>query len=128
MDRNGMLGPPYKGKVQKLSMRKTSDAVLSSPMWIGSNRKALERIQEIRGLRNLLAHFIVRRFPEHDAFLFITNSAYDFEQVYGVKPPPDGVLYGILEAPVITGILPEIVHLLQWAKDLPLRLGTPVKS
>ena len=128
MDINGMLGPPYKGKIQNYGMQKINEGLLSSKIWSGRNRGALERIQEIRGLRNLIAHFVVKRFPNDDAFLFITNSAYDFEQVYGVKPAPGHVLYGILESQVVAGVLPEIGHLLQWAKDLPLSIATPVQQ
>jgi len=31
-------------------------------------------------MRNLIAHFAIRRFPNDDAFLFIAKSARDFKK------------------------------------------------
>jgi hypothetical protein len=113
MDHSDMLSAPYKGKVQNLTIKKTSDAILSSSIWTGPNCIAFARIDELRRLRNLVAHFVAKRFVHENAFIFMTRSGADYEQVYGVKPQANAMLYGILDAPVIGGVLPEIAALLR---------------
>jgi hypothetical protein len=83
MDTQGMFLAPWAGKAQKLPMAKVSEAIQSSRIWAEPNRSAFERIESHRRVRNLVAHFVVRRFPEEDAFIFMTKSASDYKQVYG---------------------------------------------
>jgi hypothetical protein len=128
MDGNGMLEAPFKGKVRALSIKRTTDAILSSPIWSGPNAYAFQRINERRKLRNLIAHFIAKRFVAEDAFIFMTKSATDFEQVYGTKPLPNQMLYGIIEATQIIDAIPEIKDLLTWAEKLPRSLSAPIAS
>ncbi len=90
-----MLEAPFKGKVRGLSIKRTTDAIMSSQIWSAANRTAFERINERRRLRNLIAHFTAKRFVKEDAFIFMTKSAADFEQVYDRKPDPNHMLYGI---------------------------------
>lgn len=126
MDDNGMLEPPFKGKVRSLSIKRTTDAILSSQVWNKPNRFAFERIDERRTLRNLIGHFTAKRFIEEDAFIFMTKSAADYEQVYGVKPAPNQMLYGIIEALQVRGAIPEIEGLLRWVEKLPRDLSRPI--
>lgn len=62
MDKQGMFKEPWAGKTQKLTMAQVSEAIQSSPVWTGSNKFALEEIENNRRIRNLVAHFVVRRF------------------------------------------------------------------
>jgi hypothetical protein len=126
MDDGGMLDAPYKGKVRSFSIKRTTDAILSSQIWSESHRFAFERINERRRFRNLIGHFFAKRFVGEDAFIFMTKSAADFEQVYGVKPKPDQMLYGIIDAAQVGSAIPEIEGLLRWAEKLPRDLSTPV--
>jgi hypothetical protein len=127
MDDNGMLEPPYKGKVRILSIKRTTDAIMSSQIWSEPNRFAFERINERRRLRNLIGHFIVKRFVEQDAFIFMTKSADDYEQVYNVRPAPDQMLYGIIDTAQIENAIPELEGLLRWAEKLPRGLSIPAR-
>jgi hypothetical protein len=126
MDDNGMLEAPYKGKVRTSSIKRTTDAITSSSIWSGPNSFAFERINEHRRLRNLIAHFIAKRFVEEDAFIFMTKSASDYEQVYGKRPEPNQMLYGVIEAEQVQQAVPELKGLLEWAEKLPRQLSTPV--
>lgn len=126
MDDGGMLEPSFKGKVRSFSIKRVSDAILSSQIWSEPNRFAFERINDRRRLRNLVAHFVAKRFVDEDAFIFMTKSAADFEQVYGMKPEPNHMLYGIIDATQVTNAIPEIEGLLRWAEKLPRSLSTPV--
>jgi hypothetical protein len=119
MDEKGMLEAPYSGKVRKLSIVKTTKAITSWPNWPDPNRRGFARIEELRRFRNLIAHFIVKRFISDDAFVFMTKSAPDFEQVYGELPEPHRMLYGIVEAPHLLGVIPEIKGLMDWVSKLP---------
>lgn len=126
MDNGGMLEPPYKGKVRSLNIKRTTDAIMSSQIWSKKNRIALERINERRRLRNLICHFIAKRFVQEDAFIFMTKSASDFEQVYGVKRQSDQMPYGIVDAAQVKNAILEIQGLLRWAETLPRDLSDPV--
>jgi hypothetical protein len=90
------LGDKWKGRVSKLNITEADEAVLSLD-WSDSNRTALNQISERRRLRNLIAHFAVRRFPDDDAFLFFTKSDRDFKQMYGREPEPGIIMTAILE-------------------------------
>lgn len=126
MDSQGMLEPPYKGKVTRMSIKRTTDAIMSSPMWQPSHRLAFEHINEGRQLRNLIGHFIAKRFVTEDAFLFMTKSADDYEQVYGQPPKPDRMLYGIIEAAQVYRSIPRMKKTLEWAEKLPRDLSKPL--
>jgi hypothetical protein len=126
MDDRGMLQAPYKGKVRTFSIKRTTDAIISSAIWVEPDRIAFERINECRCLRNLIGHFFAKRFIEEDAFIFMTKSADDFEQVYGSRPAQNEMLYGIIEAPQVRAAIPEIKRLLEWCENLPRALSTPV--
>ncbi|WP_158670676.1 hypothetical protein [Bradyrhizobium guangdongense] len=70
-------------------------------------------------MRNLVAHFVARRFVSEDAYIFVTMSAADFEQVYGVLPDADNMLFGVTDAARMRGIIPELRGLSSWCSKLP---------
>jgi hypothetical protein len=127
MDRTGMLQAPWKGKTSKLSMYKVSQAMQSSKIWNEGHKAGFEQIELHRRARNLVAHFVIRRFPTEDAFLFMTMSAADFEQVYGVLPERDSMLYGVVDAEQLRGIIPVLQGLISWCSKLPGNLSQPLK-
>ncbi|EKS36054.1 hypothetical protein [Afipia clevelandensis] len=128
MDDGNMLESPFKGKVRSLSIKRTTDAILSSQIWTANHRFAFERINDRRRLRNLIGHFITKRFVEEDAFIFMTKSASDFKQVFDVEPEPDQMLYGVIETEQVRKAIPEIERLLRWAEKLPRDLSTPMST
>lgn len=123
MDRSKMLKAPWEGKTAKLSMYKTVQALRSSPIWDDGHRSAFDAIEEHRRVRNLVAHFVARRFVSEDAFIFVTMSAADFEQVYGVLPDADSMLFGVTDAAQMRGIIPELQGLVSWCSKLPSDLS-----
>lgn len=128
MDRGGLLESPWKGKTAKLSMYKAMQALRSSPLWQDNHREAFDSLDEHRRARNLVAHFVARRFPTEDAFIFLTMSAADFEQVYGVLPEADTMLYGVTDAAQLRGIIPVIQGLNKWCARLPGDLSKGLKG
>jgi hypothetical protein len=86
-----------------------------------------DQIELHRRARNLVAHFVVRRFPAEDAFIFMTMSAADFEQVYGVLPGRDSMLFGVTDAAQMSGIIPVLQGLISWCSKLPGNLSQPLK-
>jgi hypothetical protein len=125
MDRNGMLPPPWKGKTARLNMYKVTKAIRSSQIWNEGHTVGFEEIELHRRARNLVAHFVIRRFPTEDAFIFMTMSASDFEQVYGVLPEPDRMLFGVTDAAQMRGIIPVLQGLVSWCSKLPGNLSQP---
>jgi hypothetical protein len=96
-DVGGGLREPWKGKSAKLTIADTEAAVLSLPGWSEPNKLALTQIKELRGVRNLMAHFTIRRFPNDDAFLFVTKSARDFKRELGTDPAPGAAMTAMVE-------------------------------
>lgn len=128
MDKQQMFKEPWAGKTQKLTMEQVSQAIQSSPIWVASNKFALERIDSHRRVRNLVAHFLIRRFPRDDAFIFMTKSALDYKRVYNVLPSDiDAMLYGVLDAAQLSAIVPELEGLLKWATQVLGDLSRPVE-
>jgi hypothetical protein len=107
------LGDPWKGRVSKLNISEADQAVLSLD-WSDPNRTALNQITERRGLRNLIAHFAVRRFPSDDAFLFFTKSERDFKRLYGRDPEPGAIMTAIVESSQLNDGFRHIHKLQEW--------------
>jgi hypothetical protein len=109
----GILGDAWKGRVRKLNITEAEEAVMSLD-WSDENRVALTQIAERRGLRNLVAHFAVRRFPDDDAFLFFTKSDRDFIRLFGKEPRPGMIMYSIMESPHLDAGVLHIMNLQLW--------------
>jgi hypothetical protein len=84
-------------------------------------------IERHRRERNLVAHFIARRFPTENAYIFMTKSADDFEQVHRTLPPAGVMLYGVIDADQLAGIIPVLEGLLSWLSKFPKDLSTPIE-
>jgi hypothetical protein len=127
MDDAGMLAPEWKGRTAKLNMFKLSQAIRSARFWNEGHLSAFASIEDYRRARNLIAHFVARRFPTENAYIFMTKSAADFEQVYGVSAPAGTMLYGVTDADQLAGIIPVLKGLSSWLAKLPKDLSTPVE-
>ena len=112
-DRAGMLKPPWKGRTARLTMDHTEKAVQSLE-WSDANRGALEKISKFRGLRNMLAHFVLRRFPQDDAFICIAISPRDYEKQLGVKPERGAILTAVLDHEQVKEAVKHIEHVQVW--------------
>lgn len=94
--------------------------------WPADTLGALNKIGELRSLRNLVGHFAIRRFPTDDAFLFVGKSASDYKQIFGGEAQAGIMMTAVLEASVLHGMLDELKHMQNWvaraasdlAKDL----------
>jgi hypothetical protein len=109
----GILGDAWKGRVRKLNITEAEEAVMSLD-WSDENRVALTQIADRRGLRNLVAHFAVRRFPDDDAFLFFTKSDRDFKRLFGKEPDPGMIMYSVMESPHLDAGFRHILNLQLW--------------
>jgi hypothetical protein len=127
MDDADMLTSVWRGKTAKLNMYKLNQAIRSAGFWDEGQLFAFAQIEEHRRARNLVAHFIARRFPTENAYIFMTKSAADFEQVYGTAPPAGTMLYGVVDADQLAGIIPVLKELLSWLSKLPRDLSTPIE-
>jgi hypothetical protein len=107
------LDDKWEGRVGKLNIGEAEEAVLSLD-WSDPNRIALNQIVERRGLRNLIAHFAVRRFPSDDAFLFFTKSDRDFKRQYGRDPEPGTIMTAIVECSQLNDGFRHIHKLQVW--------------
>jgi hypothetical protein len=87
MDAQGILSKNWGGKIATQTISVVSREVQSNQMWHESHRVGFKRIELHRRVRNMLAHFLIRRFPYEDAFVFMTKSAADFRQVFGTSLP-----------------------------------------
>jgi hypothetical protein len=114
LERAGVLPGCWKGKTAKMSIVDVLTILEAMPDWSPNNQLAFKRIKEFRGTRNLMAHFAVRRFPNEDAFVFVTKSASDFKRVLGHDPEPGMVMTGVADVPQIREVIKVIDGLLTW--------------
>jgi hypothetical protein len=77
--------PQYKGKAANMHMADVARVVQALPIWDENAKQNLKDIEEIRKMRNLMAHFVIRR-PNDDAFMFTAKSARDYKRVFGKEP------------------------------------------
>lgn len=113
-DSAGLLQPPWKGKSRKLNMADVAKAALAMLPWPDQNLNALTRIEELRGLRNLVAHFAIRRFPNDDAFVFIGKSEKDYKKHFEGEQAPDVSVTAVLDGPILAGVVGELETLQNW--------------
>lgn len=114
-DHADLLPDEWKGKAMSLDTGQVERAIQATPVWSGpADVEALATLADLRPLRNLLAHFVVRRFPNDDAFLFVTKSARDYERAFGTKPPRGAAMTAIVERKQVVDALRRIEHIQNW--------------
>ena len=116
----GQLGQPWARRLNKLNTEEVATAIQSLACWDDTSRKALAEIEELRGLRNLVAHFAIRRFPSEDAFIFIAKNARDFKRQFGFDPKPGMVMTAVADCEQVRGVLKRVELVQNW-----LAVATP---
>ena len=114
LDHTGKVDDKWKDKTANLTMADAATAVQSSPIWPEEAVKALKEIELLRGLRNLMAHFMVRRFPKDDALVFVAKSTRDFKQQFNTLPELGQSLNAVMDGPQIQIYLKQIETLQKW--------------
>jgi hypothetical protein len=111
----GLLTGAIKGRGKDLRIGAVEKTVQEMMPWPEAELKGLKRLAEIRNLRNLVAHFAVKRFPDDDAFLFIAKSEADFKKQFpGMVSDSNVLMTAILDGPVLPGCLDELENLQIW--------------
>jgi hypothetical protein len=116
----GLLKEPWAKKVDTLNAEQVAEAIQSLTCWDDEGRRALGQIEELRGLRNLVAHFAIRRFPTDDAFIFVAKSARDYKRHFKAEPPPGAVFSAVVDCEQIRAALRHVEHVQNW-----LAIATP---
>lgn len=111
-----------KTKACDLKIDKVATAVQSLPGMPAENKKAIGYLKSMRTLRNLLAHFAVKRFPSDDAYCFLTKSAEDFRSAMNVEPEPDVLMTAVVECKEVSRALSELVGLEKWLASVAAEL------
>ena len=113
-DDAGLLPPPWKGRSKKLKIGPVEEAVRGMLNWPNNALGVFDRIAKIRSLRNLVAHFAIRRFPNDDAYFFMGKSASDYKNIFGGEADAAGMLTAALEAPILQAALKEAQQIQIW--------------
>jgi hypothetical protein len=114
-DEAGLLQVRIKGNARDLRIGQVETTVQAMFPWPEDQKHALERLAEMRNLRNLVAHFAARRFPNDDAFLFIAKSEADFRRQFpDVPSASNSFLTAILDGPILPGALQEVEAYQLW--------------
>jgi hypothetical protein len=121
-DDAGQLQGKWQGKASQMRIGDVEKAALTLLPWPEENLFAFKRMAYLRSLRNLVAHFAVRRFPNDDAFVFIAKSAKDFEREFGTVPPPGAMLTLVMDGSTLSDALKEIQDLSNWLAKLTAQL------
>jgi hypothetical protein len=111
-----------------LNIDKVETAIQALPGWPAESKRDIGLIKEARKVRNLLAHFAVKRFPHDDAYLFLTKSAEDFREAIGDEPSPHQLMFAIAEVKSVREGLSQVTKLENWlsyvAAELVRRFAT----
>jgi hypothetical protein len=119
---DGFLTPRGKKAISDERIGEIEALLLAFPDWSPANTFALEQIKEKRGVRNLVAHFALRRFPQDDAYLFLTKSAYDYRQVFDNEPNPDELFIAVTECEALRRVRKQVESLQTWLADITPQL------
>jgi hypothetical protein len=114
LERAKVLPKRWLGKTARMPIGDIETIIQAMPDWAPNNVFAFGRIKEFRKVRNLMAHFAVRRFPNEDAFVFVTKSAPDFKQVIGHEPEPGMAMTGVADICQVRDVIKVIDGLLSW--------------
>jgi hypothetical protein len=57
----------------------------------------------------------------------MTKSASDFEQVFGLRPQTEDMLYGVMDATQLRDVVPEVERLAKWVSTLPETFANPLQ-
>jgi hypothetical protein len=120
LDHAKALPAAWLGKTAKMHLSDIETVLEAAPDILPNNALALQRIKEFRKLRNLLAHFAIKRFPTEDALVFVTKDAADYRNVLGAPPNPGVLMTAVAELGQIRDvcrILEEIQHWLSAATN-----------
>jgi hypothetical protein len=123
LDAVDVLPKIWKGeKGEKLPIAEVDIVIQAAPGWDKNNLIALDRIVRYRGMRNLLAHFVIRRFPEDDAFLFVAKSARDYKQQFGREPRRGEGMTAVMDAQQVRNGLRIVRGLAAWIEQATLEV------
>jgi hypothetical protein len=114
LDHAKKLPPRWAGKSARMSIGDVEKTLETMADTSFANAIAFKRIGEFRKLRNLLAHFAIKRFPNEEALVFITKSASDYMKVLGKKPSPGLVMTGCMDVREIRNVCEEVERLVMW--------------
>jgi hypothetical protein len=114
LERAKVLPKRWLGKTASMPIGDIETIIQAMPDWAPNNVFAFARIKEFRKVRNLMAHFAVRRFPNEDAFVFVTKSAPDFKRVIGREPEPAMAMTGVADICQVRDVIKVIDGLLRW--------------
>lgn len=103
-----------KSKASDLSIEKVESAIQALPGFPKENKRGIAHIATMRTMRNLLAHFAVRRFPKHDAYCFLTKSAEDFRRALRAESEPNVLMTAVIQKKSLDAALSEVVGLEKW--------------
>jgi hypothetical protein len=109
-------------KGEGLPIAEVDIVIRAAPGWDKNNLIALGRIVRYRGMRNLLAHFVIRRFPKDDAFLFVTKSARDYKQQFGREPGRGEAMTAAMDAQQVRNGLMIVRGLATWIAQATLEV------
>jgi hypothetical protein len=114
LDHAGHLPEKWAGKSEQMSIADVETALETMPDTSPPNATAFAKIREFRKLRNLVAHFAIKRFPNEDALVFMTKSAADYKRALGKKPAPGVVMTGSMDLQQIRNVCGEVERLVSW--------------
>lgn len=114
LDQGKALPAAWIGKSAKMHLSDMETILETSPDTSPNNALAFQRIKEFRKLRNLLAHFAIKRFPTEDALVFVTKDAADYKKVLGAAPDPGLLMVAVAEVSQIRDVCKKIEEIQHW--------------
>jgi hypothetical protein len=114
LDHAKALPAAWLGKTARMHLSDIETILETAPDVSPNNALALRRIKEFRKLRNLLAHFAIKRFPTEDALVFVTKDATDYKKVLDAVADPGVVMAAVAEMSQIRDVCRMIEEIQHW--------------
>ncbi len=114
LDHAKVLPKKWLGKTSKMHLSDIETILETMPEISPSNALALRRIKEFRKLRNLLAHFAIKRFPSEDALVFVTKDAADYKKVLGANPDPGMLMVAVADLSQVRDVCGNLEGIQHW--------------
>jgi hypothetical protein len=118
LDHAKMVPDKWRGRTGVMPVGEVERFMRSLHDMAPQNQLAFDHIKEMRKVRNLLAHFAVRRFPTEDAFVLVTKDERDFERILGHKPIAGAIMASVVDAAQLRGMIGTIDNLVAWVAKM----------
>jgi hypothetical protein len=122
-EEHGLLRVKINGRAKDLHIGVVDTIVQEMFPWPEKELECLKQLAYFRTVRNLVAHFAVKRFPDDDGFLFIAKSERDFRRQFpDTESASNMMMTAVLDGAQLRDALEEVERLQSWLASVTSEL------